>query len=78
MDLMVNPPKAGEESFPLYEAEKNEILNSLKRRAQKLVNFLNTLEGVTCNPAQGMRCTYYFEVYFNRCKYLLMFRVNSF
>ena len=53
MSLKVNPPKQGEESFELYEKEKAAIIESLKRRAIKLGKFFNTLEGVTCNEAQG-------------------------
>lgn len=54
METMVNPPKEGDPSYPLFKEERDAILNSLKRRAQKLVKFLNTLEGVTCNPAEGI------------------------
>ena len=50
---MVNPPKEGEESFPLYKKERDNIYESLKRRAQKLTQFLNSLEGMSCNPAEG-------------------------
>lgn len=50
---MVKPPKEGEQSYQKYKEERDAIFNSLKRRAEKLVKFLNTLEGVTCNPAQG-------------------------
>jgi len=50
---MVNPPKVGEESYPLYQKETTEIYESLKRRALKLTNFLDALEGVSCNPAEG-------------------------
>jgi len=53
MDVMVNPPKAGDPSFPLYNEERNNIYESLKRRATKLTRFLSTLEGVSCNPAEG-------------------------
>jgi len=53
MECMVDPPKEGEESYSLYIKERDEIYDSLKRRAQKLTTFLNTLEGVTCNSAEG-------------------------
>jgi len=53
MEVMVNPPKEGEESYALYARERDAIYSSLKRRAQKLTTFLGTLEGVTCNPAEG-------------------------
>jgi len=51
--LMVNPPKSGQPSHSLYAKEKDEIYHSLKRRAIKLTEALNKLEGVKCNPAEG-------------------------
>lgn len=54
MGLSVNPPKKGDASFEQYVKEKDEILSSLKRRAQKLVKSLNELEGVSCQPASGL------------------------
>jgi len=53
MGLSCNPPKKGDPSFEKYNEEKNTILSSLKRRAQKLVTTLNQLEGVSCQPANG-------------------------
>lgn len=38
---------------PQYMSEKRSILGSLKQRAEILVAALNTLEGVTCNTAEG-------------------------
>lgn len=51
--LMVRPPKAGEESFPLYNQEKNAILDSLRRRSTTLSQALNSLEGVSCTSIDG-------------------------
>ncbi|KAL9655751.1 hypothetical protein ABK040_004979 [Willaertia magna] len=53
VDLMVNPPKKGEPSYEQYINERDTILNSLKRRAEKLVSLLNSLEGVSCQPVEG-------------------------
>eukprot|EP01089_Gocevia_fonbrunei_P007727 TRINITY_DN189_c0_g1_i1.p1 TRINITY_DN189_c0_g1~~TRINITY_DN189_c0_g1_i1.p1 ORF type:complete len:470 (+),score=91.45 TRINITY_DN189_c0_g1_i1:222-1631(+) len=53
VDLMVNPPKEGEPSYPKYRSEYDAIFQSLKRRANSLTTALNKLEGVTCNPAEG-------------------------
>lgn len=47
------PPQPGEPSHELYEKEREGLLASLKRRAQKLFSALNELEGVTCNEPQG-------------------------
>jgi len=51
--LMVNPPKPGDPSYLSYSKERDEIYESLKRRAQKLTDALNKLEGVKCNPSEG-------------------------
>eukprot|EP01029_Cantina_marsupialis_P027899 TRINITY_DN774148_c0_g1_i1.p1 TRINITY_DN774148_c0_g1~~TRINITY_DN774148_c0_g1_i1.p1 ORF type:complete len:489 (-),score=181.31 TRINITY_DN774148_c0_g1_i1:245-1711(-) len=51
--LMVNPPKEGSESYDGYTAERSGILDSLARRAKKLVAALNDLPGVSCNDAEG-------------------------
>ena len=53
MTLVMNPPKEGEESYPLYQQEKNAILDSLKRRSSALTDTLNSLEGVSCNQPEG-------------------------
>jgi len=51
--LMVRPPRPGEASYEAYANEKEAILASMKRRALKLVDGLNAMEGVSCNNAQG-------------------------
>jgi len=53
VDLMVNPPKEGEESYAQYVQERDAILSSLKRRAITLVKKLNSLSGVSCQQAEG-------------------------
>ncbi len=52
VDLMVRPPKRGDESYVLYKEEQHEIYESLRRRSMKLHKCFNQLEGVTCNNAQ--------------------------
>lgn len=51
--LVMNPPKPGDESYEDFIAEKNGILQSLARRAKALEEAFNSLEGVTCNKAEG-------------------------
>jgi len=51
--LMVNPPRIGDPSYALYNAETGEIFASLKRRAHTLYEKLNKLEGVSCQPIDG-------------------------
>lgn len=53
VDLMVNPPKKGDPSFALYKQEYDAIYYSLIKRAKKLEDMFNTLEGYTCNSADG-------------------------
>jgi alanine transaminase len=51
--LMVNPPKPGDESYELFIKEESDIFEGLKRRAKFLVDGLNAIDGITCNPAEG-------------------------
>ncbi|KAG6425782.1 hypothetical protein SASPL_109986 [Salvia splendens] len=51
--LVMSPPKVGDESYESYTAEREGILSSLARRAKTLEDALNSLEGVTCNRAEG-------------------------
>ncbi|KNE61914.1 hypothetical protein AMAG_07183 [Allomyces macrogynus ATCC 38327] len=53
VDIMVNPPQAGSESYDLYNTEMTHLYESLKRRAEKVAAALNQLEGVQCNRADG-------------------------
>lgn len=51
--LVMSPPKVGDESYEVYSAEKEGILSSLARRAKTLEDAFSSLEGVTCNKAEG-------------------------
>ncbi|MQM05119.1 hypothetical protein Taro_037927 [Colocasia esculenta] len=51
--LVMNPPKETDESFQSYIEERDGILSSLARRAKTLEDAFNSLEGVTCNKAEG-------------------------
>jgi glutamate--glyoxylate aminotransferase len=51
--LMVNPPKAGDESYEQHQEETAAILASLRRRAQIMTDGFNACEGVTCNFTEG-------------------------
>jgi alanine transaminase len=52
VDLLVNPPKEGQPSYPLYRKEIDSIHQSLKERSEILLRAFKELEGVDCNPAQ--------------------------
>ena len=51
--LMVRGPSPGDESYESHEAEKAEIFQSLKRRAQIVGQGLDAIPGFSCQPAQG-------------------------
>jgi len=51
--LMVNPPKPGDESYAQWRAEKSGIIESLKRRAMRMTEAFNKMEGVTCEEVAG-------------------------
>eukprot|EP00771_Trimastix_marina_P003222 gnl/Trimastix_PCT/444.p1 GENE.gnl/Trimastix_PCT/444~~gnl/Trimastix_PCT/444.p1 ORF type:complete len:518 (-),score=188.79 gnl/Trimastix_PCT/444:266-1819(-) len=53
VSLMVNPPREGDPSFPLYREETTAIFKSLARRAERLSNALNELEGMSARHIQG-------------------------
>jgi alanine transaminase len=50
---MVNPPKQGEPSHPLFEKERNEIYESMIKRTAKILPSLQSLEGVTVKSSPG-------------------------
>lgn len=53
MDLLVRPPKEGDESYPQYREEVEGIHTTLYRRAQKMRESFAALPGVECNESQG-------------------------
>jgi len=51
--LMVNPPKPGDVSYPQYKREKDDVIDSLRRRARLITDAFNSLEGVVCQETEG-------------------------
>eukprot|EP00727_Mastigamoeba_balamuthi_P006751 m51a1_g2697 putative alanine transaminase (490) ;mRNA; f:787775-790019 len=51
VDIMACPPKPGQPSYERYAKERQDILDSLKRRALTICAGLNQLEGVKCTDA---------------------------
>lgn len=51
--LMVKPPQPGEESYERFTKEETFIFEGMKRRANALVDGLNKIDGIECNPAEG-------------------------
>lgn len=56
--LMVTPPLPGEESYELYEKEKNHILSDLKEKSLMLGVGLNKIEGMSSDIPQGAMYAY--------------------
>uniref|UniRef100_A0A2I3S9M3 Alanine aminotransferase 1 n=1 Tax=Pan troglodytes TaxID=9598 RepID=A0A2I3S9M3_PANTR len=53
MDIVVNPPVAGEESFEQFSREKESVLGNLARKAKLTEDLFNQVPGIHCNPLQG-------------------------
>jgi aspartate/methionine/tyrosine aminotransferase len=53
MSLMVRGPKPGDESYESHEAEKATIFDSLKRRSKIVSEGLDSIHGISCQPANG-------------------------
>lgn len=51
--LMVTPPQPGDDSYEQFMKEESDIFSGLKRRAKLVVEGLNQVDGITCNPADG-------------------------
>lgn len=52
VELMVNPPKEGDESYALYKKEYNTIRDGLEERANALYEAFKKMEGVECQQPQ--------------------------
>ena len=50
---MVNPPKRGDASYNSYNQEKRDLIASLQRRARRITDAFNSLEGVVCQETEG-------------------------
>lgn len=53
VDLMVSPPKPGDESYEQDRLERETIHNELDRRASLLHETFNSLEGIECQKPRG-------------------------
>lgn len=53
LDIMMNPPEAGDPSYDLYKEEVTRIFESLRRKSVKLSEAFNSFQGVTCNRSEG-------------------------
>ncbi len=53
MDVVVNPPQPGEESYESFQSEKTAVLSSLAERAKLVADTFNSMDGFSCNTVQG-------------------------
>ncbi|EHN03160.1 Alt2p [Saccharomyces cerevisiae x Saccharomyces kudriavzevii VIN7] len=53
VDLMVNPPQPGDESYDQDRQERSKIFNEMRTRANLLYETFNGLEGIECQNPQG-------------------------
>ncbi|KAI5965208.1 ALT1 [Candida pseudojiufengensis] len=53
VELMVNPPKEGDESYARYISETNEIHDDLKVRAEHLFKAFSEMEDISVDKPQG-------------------------
>ena len=53
VELMVNPPRAGDPSYALYKEETDAIFTGLRARAEALHKAFQKMEGVECGEPQG-------------------------
>lgn len=53
VELMVNPPREGDPSYPLYAQEYSQIFEGLRSRAMALYNAFQEMEGVHCQSPAG-------------------------
>ena len=55
VDAMVNPPKEGSESYPLWKKEYSDIFNALKRKAEMVAAEISNWNGISfCTPTGAM------------------------
>lgn len=53
LDCVVKPPKVGQESYELFEKERQKVLTDLKAKAKLVADTLNSIEGIKCNKVAG-------------------------
>ena len=53
LGMMVNPPRPGDPSYPLFKSEKEALIESLRRRARLITDAFNNMEGVVCQETDG-------------------------
>ena len=57
MDVVVNPPVPGDDSYELYMQERTKVLSDLKYKAKLVADTFNAIEGISCQPVQVKKKT---------------------
>jgi alanine transaminase len=53
ISIITDPPIEGRPSYPLFKKEKDEVLSSLHRKADKVYETFSKMPGITVNPVLG-------------------------
>nr|XP_055057144.1 alanine aminotransferase 2 isoform X2 [Misgurnus anguillicaudatus] len=53
VDLMANPPKPGDPSFPIFSEEVESTRNTIRNNIHRTQKFLDELPGISCQPLKG-------------------------
>ena len=53
IDCVVKPPQPGDPSYERFKAEKDAVLDGLKKKAQMVAATFNSIPGIQCNPVAG-------------------------
>ncbi|XP_022062812.2 alanine aminotransferase 2-like [Acanthochromis polyacanthus] len=53
LDLMMNPPRPGDPSYPLYNQQTQDIKNMLVQNVKMAHEVVNSLPGLSCQPVEG-------------------------
>jgi len=53
LDLACNPPKEGDESYPLFHEESTTIMGQLYRKAQAIEQTFNSMTNTSCSKIKG-------------------------
>lgn len=53
LDLMMNPPRPGDPSYPLYNQQTQDIKNMVIQNVKTAHEVVNSLPGLSCQPVEG-------------------------
>ncbi|KAG9274633.1 alanine aminotransferase 2-like isoform X1 [Astyanax mexicanus] len=53
LDVMLNPPEPGDPSYAVYAQEVKSVMSAIKNNAQRIMDVVSGLPGMTCQPING-------------------------